>query len=747
MGLRPFSSSSTATGDASNNGSDGTDSIDSLSPEERQMLLAALQEAQAQQETAAAAAALTRHPGLPMVCQPAPVRQPVVIGGAVVDLLMRPAQGTPLVLHTSNPGSVRQSFGGVGRNVAEVVAKLSRTDSDDVSASSRQPILFTVAGAEPHGAALLDHCRQEGMAVVNVASQAQSTTAAAASSSSAASDVSGTAKLRTAVYAATLTHEGALLAAVADMGAFDAITPQALGLESSTDSGTAGAGGGGHQQLRSLLSSSGGDASPPPLVLIDGNVPAASTAAIASAAAALAPASASMSGSDRSPILLFEPTSVAKCTRAVDSLHLLTLLKPNRHEVLAMAREWRARMGLSLLEEDAAVQKSASNSSGDGSSSKNRKQQKEKKGQASTSASSTVSQVVTISTGGGEADDSSREEGRLLARETRAVGSEAKPMTVSAYAPPDGEEASADSEVAEAEAQDDDPDSSLDYAVLTAAQTLLAGMVRPCGLATPLSAEGLEVAQRTLQQYSSSGSSEEGDKSSAQEREGTVAQSADGEEEDGSSNSDGSSFASALQKAAAMQQGQQQPPQPPQQRRKGRPERQARKSQPLPTTTALAAASPPSQLPLTTARGPGALIDGRKHVLVSLGKTGVLWVSAPPAPDDVTADLLAALPFFSACQHPALGLDFKLCPAPELPPSSVVKVTGAGDTFTGTLAWALCRGEPLSSAIRLGLAASSIAVTSDVADGASTISARITAAAVRAQARDLVRPVDPEYAA
>jgi hypothetical protein len=38
---------------------------------------------------------------------------------------------------------------------------------------------------------------------------------------------------------------------------------------------------------------------------------------------------------------------------------------------------------------------------------------------------------------------------------------------------------------------------------------------------------------------------------------------------------------------------------------------------------------------------PGGTVELRKHVLVSLGSAGVLWLSAPPAIDNATADLLA----------------------------------------------------------------------------------------------------------
>ena len=46
----------------------------------------------------------------------------VVIGGANLDLVGRPSHG--LVAGTSNPGHIRVSPGGVGRNVAENLGRL-----------------------------------------------------------------------------------------------------------------------------------------------------------------------------------------------------------------------------------------------------------------------------------------------------------------------------------------------------------------------------------------------------------------------------------------------------------------------------------------------------------------------------------------------------------------------------------------------------------------------------------------------
>ena len=45
-----------------------------------------------------------------------------VIGGVNVDIVGFP--NSPLVAQDSNPGTIRVSFGGVGRNIAENIVKL-----------------------------------------------------------------------------------------------------------------------------------------------------------------------------------------------------------------------------------------------------------------------------------------------------------------------------------------------------------------------------------------------------------------------------------------------------------------------------------------------------------------------------------------------------------------------------------------------------------------------------------------------
>ena len=79
----------------------------------------------------------------------------VVIGGANVDVHGRP--GRPLELHDSNPGTVTTSAGGVGRNIAENLARLGA----DVR-------LISAVGNDHHGRLLLEHGRSAGIDMQHV---------------------------------------------------------------------------------------------------------------------------------------------------------------------------------------------------------------------------------------------------------------------------------------------------------------------------------------------------------------------------------------------------------------------------------------------------------------------------------------------------------------------------------------------------------------------------------------------------
>lgn len=79
----------------------------------------------------------------------------VVVGGANIDVHGRPARA--LALEDSNPGSVTTSPGGVGRNVAENLARLGA-----------EVRLISVVGNDHHGRMLLDHGRASGIDMQHV---------------------------------------------------------------------------------------------------------------------------------------------------------------------------------------------------------------------------------------------------------------------------------------------------------------------------------------------------------------------------------------------------------------------------------------------------------------------------------------------------------------------------------------------------------------------------------------------------
>ncbi|QIG45497.1 carbohydrate kinase [Nocardioides anomalus] len=135
----------------------------------------------------------------------------VVVGGANVDVKARTT--APLVDATSNPGVVLRSPGGVGRNVAENLARLG----------SRVALVSTV-GNDPDGDWLLAQTAAAGVDVAPV--------------------LRGGATGR---YVAVLDHTGDLAVGVSDMAATDSLGPDALD----------------HDLLRAA-----------DLVVLDGNLPA-----------------------------------------------------------------------------------------------------------------------------------------------------------------------------------------------------------------------------------------------------------------------------------------------------------------------------------------------------------------------------------------------------------------------------------------------------------------------------------------
>ena len=115
----------------------------------------------------------------------------VVIGGANMDLKAR--SGARVTAHTSNPGHGSSAPGGVGRNIAENLARLG----DRVH-------LVSVVGRDTLGTSLLEHTAASGVHTEHVAR---------------------TDRL-TGTYTAILDVDGELLVAVSDMEASDELGPE-----------------------------------------------------------------------------------------------------------------------------------------------------------------------------------------------------------------------------------------------------------------------------------------------------------------------------------------------------------------------------------------------------------------------------------------------------------------------------------------------------------------------------------------
>ena len=114
----------------------------------------------------------------------------VVIGGANIDVKAR--SSAAIATGTSNPGSTHSSAGGVGRNIAENLARLG----------TRTHLLASI-GTDAFGERLLGDTRAAGVLVDSVLrSQGP-----------------------TGTYTAVLDHEGELLVAVSDMKAVDELDP------------------------------------------------------------------------------------------------------------------------------------------------------------------------------------------------------------------------------------------------------------------------------------------------------------------------------------------------------------------------------------------------------------------------------------------------------------------------------------------------------------------------------------------
>ncbi|XP_062403096.1 uncharacterized protein zgc:136858 [Sardina pilchardus] len=115
----------------------------------------------------------------------------IVVGGVNVDFLAK-GKTKKLLFGQTNPGSVCQSFGGVGRNIADCLSRLGQ-----------EALFISAIGADSHGDAVLNYCKHMNTSgVAQVKDQ------------------------RTATYCAVITESGELSLGLGDMDIHQQIKEQ-----------------------------------------------------------------------------------------------------------------------------------------------------------------------------------------------------------------------------------------------------------------------------------------------------------------------------------------------------------------------------------------------------------------------------------------------------------------------------------------------------------------------------------------
>jgi pseudouridine kinase len=221
---------------------------------------------------------------------PSPPRSVVVVGGMVLDVTARPSPGQPLRRGSSTPGRVIQTPGGVGRNLAEGILRVSPP-------GAAAPLLISAVGDDLAGRALVGAWTDLGGSpdAIRVVADAA-----------------------TPVVAAVLDGDGEVAASVADtVTAERDIDPSWIA-----------------SHARRIANAAA--------VVLDGNC---SPAALAAAAAATENGARGTDRIRRPPLVWFEPVSVAKSTRAGEAgiLSRVDFVSPNVAELRAMAADVRAR--------------------------------------------------------------------------------------------------------------------------------------------------------------------------------------------------------------------------------------------------------------------------------------------------------------------------------------------------------------------------------------------------------------------
>ena len=132
----------------------------------------------------------------------------VVIGSAAVDITAQaePSTDPSAALHSTVPGVVTLSLGGVGRNVAEAAHRTLVSHSADLSSATA---LVSAVGNDAFGRLLLEETSLMGLRT---------------------GEISAVDSARTAVCNMTLDREGSLQTGVADMNVIKALDKNIVGI-------------------------------------------------------------------------------------------------------------------------------------------------------------------------------------------------------------------------------------------------------------------------------------------------------------------------------------------------------------------------------------------------------------------------------------------------------------------------------------------------------------------------------------
>ena len=224
----------------------------------------------------------------------------VVVGGMVLDVTASPAPGASLRRGSSTPGVVRQNPGGVGRNIAEGIARL-------VGPHGTPPLLIAAVGDDLAGRALIDAWRAVGADPRGVR------VCAAAS---------------TPVVTTVLDHDGEVAASVADTRT----------AETGVDP--------------SWISSFADSIGRATVCVVDGNCTPECINHVVECTQRVV---GEWANGEQKPIVWFEPVSVTKSVRANASLAKIDYASPNAAECRAMANATRHGRGSNPRPMDSAI--------------------------------------------------------------------------------------------------------------------------------------------------------------------------------------------------------------------------------------------------------------------------------------------------------------------------------------------------------------------------------------------------------